>query len=99
LFEKISSAQTAQVRNQLQIRKGLTQLFSEEVLSVLRTMQDRPFSIAHDHMSSCVPWELMQIDDWMPAIVGGLSRQYLADNLSPAKWLERRRHWPIICIL
>jgi CHAT domain-containing protein len=41
----------------------------------------------------------MRIDGWFPAANGGLSRRYVADNLSVAKWLEQRQKSPVLNLL
>lgn len=61
-----------------------------EVMAVLPTMKERPLVVVHDASGSRIPWESLGIDGWSPAVSGGLSRRYAADNLSVAKWLEER---------
>jgi hypothetical protein len=48
--------------------------------------------VVHDAEASRIPWETLCLDQKFPALVGGMSRRYLADDLSVAKWLEQRRH-------
>jgi hypothetical protein len=66
-----------------------------DVLRLLRTMQDRHLVVVHDAEASRIPWETLAIRrgtrHWAPAVQNGLSRRYTAGNLSIAKWLERRR--------
>ena len=45
------------------------------------------------------PWETLNLNGWQPALDCGLSRRYLAENLSIAKWLEERRHDTTLNIL
>jgi CHAT domain-containing protein len=62
------------------------------VLAVLPKMKDRQMVVVHDAPSSQIPWETIQIDNWFPAADVGLSRRYMADDLSVAKWLEKRKY-------
>ncbi len=51
--------------------------------------------LAHDADSSRIPWELLNFgsekEPWFPAVEGGITRKYMAENMSIAKWLEQRR--------
>ncbi len=47
--------------------------------------------VVHDALAARVPWEVLRCGDHVPALEGGVSRRYLAGNLSIAKWLEQRR--------
>jgi pimeloyl-ACP methyl ester carboxylesterase len=47
--------------------------------------------VVHDAEASRVPWETLHVTRGFPALEGGMSRRYLAANLSVAKWLEARR--------
>jgi pimeloyl-ACP methyl ester carboxylesterase len=53
--------------------------------------RDQHLVVVHDAATSRIPWETICIDGWFPAGRRGLSRRYLAENLSVAKWLEQRR--------
>lgn len=44
-----------------------------------------------DSGTSRIPWETLCINGWFPAAVGGMSRQYIADHMPVARWLEQRR--------
>lgn len=66
-------------------------ILAPEVRSILPSMVEHHFIVVHDALSSRIPWELISIDGKHPAVVAGLSRRYIADNLSVAKWLEERR--------
>ncbi len=71
---------------------GLAELvLSEEVLAILPSMREKHLIIAHDAPASRIPWETLNIDGWSPGAEEGLTRKYIADNLSVAKWLEQRR--------
>lgn len=47
--------------------------------------------LVHDFEASRIPWEAIPIGDAPPALVSGITRRYMAQNLSIAKWLETRR--------
>ena len=74
-------------------------VLGERVISVLPAMRDLHLVIVHDAPSSRIPWETIRIGDWVPAANKGLSRRYVAENLSVAKWLEQRRKTPILNLL
>lgn len=72
---------------------GLTSLIlGKDVVAVLEGMEDRRLVVVHDAPSSRIPWETLYLAGRFPALETGMSRRYLADNLSVAKWLEQRRH-------
>lgn len=54
-------------------------------------LADRHLVVVHDLASSRIPWETLVIDGKSPALKQGLSRRYLASNLSVAKWREEQR--------
>jgi pimeloyl-ACP methyl ester carboxylesterase len=62
-----------------------------EVCAVLPQMKDRHLVVVHDSQAAQIPWEMLTIGEWTPAVTGGLSRRYLADHLPVATWLEERR--------
>ncbi len=69
---------------------------SDEALEALAALNDRHVVVVHDAESSRIPWELLAVSGGaqtttLLAKEGGLSRRYVADNLSVAKWLEERR--------
>jgi len=63
----------------------------ERVRAVLGQMKNQHLVVVHDALSSRIPWETLQVNGWAPAISQGVSRRYLATNLSVAKWLEQRQ--------
>ncbi len=69
------------------------------VRAVLATLKDHPLVLVHDATSSRIPWEAIRIGPWSPALGAGMTRRYLAGNLSIAKWLESRRQDPTLDIL
>ena len=74
-------------------------LLADEVITVLQTVGDRHLIVVHDAGASRVPWETLCVNGHFPASAAGLSRQYLADNLSVAKWLEERRQHTMLNLL
>jgi pimeloyl-ACP methyl ester carboxylesterase len=74
-------------------------ILAERVMSVLPSVRNLHLVIVHDAPASRIPWETLRIDGWFPAADGGLSRRYVAENLSVAKWLEQRQKSPILNLL
>jgi pimeloyl-ACP methyl ester carboxylesterase len=74
-------------------------VLSRDILTVLATMRNKHLVVVHDAAASRIPWETMRLDGWVPALSGGLSRRYSADNLSVAKMLEQRKKNPVLKIL
>jgi hypothetical protein len=70
-------------------------VISDEALAALGALKDRHVVVVHDAESSRIPWELLAVPSGQNTALlakdGGLSRRYVADNLSVAKWLEERR--------
>ncbi len=62
----------------------------------LRRILDDPaireshLSVIHDSQAARIPWEALRLGSNAPALARGLSRRYLAQNLSIAKWVEQR---------
>ncbi len=73
-------------------------LLAEEVLDVLGRSAENHLVVVHDAPLSKVPWETLGLAEeagggdgfWFPAAREGMSRRYAAENLSVAKWLEKR---------
>lgn len=63
----------------------------DSIRQALPQYQDRHLIVVHDATSSRLPWETLHLSKWAPALAGGMSHRYLADNLSVAKYLEKRR--------
>ena len=74
-------------------------LLPKDVLTLLATMQDRHVVVVHDRESSQIPWETLVVLRSAPALSGGMSRRYMAGNLSIAKWLEQRRREKTLSVL
>jgi hypothetical protein len=71
-----------------------------DLLAVLDTMRNRHLVVVHDRESSQIPWETLVLSrNITPALVGGMSRRYVAGNLSIAKWLEQRRREKTLSVL
>ena len=66
-------------------------VLGDRVAAVLPEMKARHLVVVHDAPASRIPWETIRIGGWSPAAAAGLSRRYVADNLSVAKWLEGRQ--------
>ncbi len=62
-----------------------------EIASLLQEFRNHPVVVVHDAASSRLPWEAIRIAGRFPAAEAGLSRKYIAENLSVAKWLEQRQ--------
>ena len=74
-------------------------VLTEDITAVLRAMTKRRLVVVLDAPSSRIPWETLRLGDRFPALAAGMSRRYMADNLSVAKWLEKRRHGDRLDIL
>jgi pimeloyl-ACP methyl ester carboxylesterase len=63
-------------------------LFSDELLRALEAEQEGfpHLVLVHDAAASRIPWETIAIKGWRPAVEGGMSRRYLAADLSMARW-------------
>jgi pimeloyl-ACP methyl ester carboxylesterase len=78
-------------------------VLTPDLQTVLTSMRDRHLVVVHDAASSRIPWETISIEAsdhlWSPAKEGGISRRYIAENLSVAKWLEERRQDTLLNLL
>ncbi len=63
----------------------------DSIRQMMPQYQDHHLVIVHDADSSRLPWETLHVKAWAPALGSGMSHRYLADNLSVAKFLEKRR--------
>lgn len=68
------------------------EVLPDRVKQVLLKHRNRHLVVVHDGPSSRLPWETLRFGDWAPALgaEAGMSRRYMADNLSVAKYLEER---------
>ena len=71
----------------------------ESVRKILARYADNPLVVVHDAAASRIPWETISIGDWAPALAGGISHLYEAENLSVAKWLHQRQKDPVLDVL
>jgi len=78
-------------------------VIAEEALAVLAAAKDRHVVVVHDAESSRIPWETVATQvaraDWLFAKEAGVSRRYVADHLSVARWLEERRQDTVLNML
>lgn len=65
-------------------------LLPERVRQAAATLRDNNLVVVHDAAASRIPWETLHIDGMAPALEGGMSRRYLSNKLSIAKWLQAR---------
>ncbi|MFO0875527.1 MAG: CHAT domain-containing protein [Phycisphaerales bacterium] len=65
-------------------------LLHPRIVKFLGEMKGRHLVIVHDSDASRIPWEAIRVGGWTPALDMGISRRYMADNLSIAKYLETR---------
>lgn len=66
-------------------------LLHENVRAALELGRDDPLVLVHDAATSRVPWELLTLGSWSPALRAGLSRRFAAADLSVARFSDRRR--------
>jgi CHAT domain/Cytosol aminopeptidase family, N-terminal domain len=69
------------------------------IAQLLAAHQDRHLAIVHDAETSRMPWELLRFGKWVPALEEGVSRRYMADNLSIVKYLSQRLEQPMVQML
>lgn len=74
-------------------------VLGEDLFHLLGQLKEQHLVVIHDAITSRIPWETLNIQGWLPALDCGLSRRYLAENLSIAKWLEERRQDETLNIL
>lgn len=71
----------------------------ESVRKILARYADNPLVVVHDAAASRIPWETISIGGRAPALAGGISHLYEAENLSVAKWLHQRQQDPVLDVL
>jgi hypothetical protein len=74
-------------------------LLPEPTREALAAVSGSPLVVVHDLAASRWPWETLCIDGWSPACSAGLSRRYVAEDMSVAKWREERRLSPRLELL
>ena len=70
-----------------------------DVISALKGSPGQHLVVVHDADASRIPWETLHFDGRAPALDRGISRRYIAANMSVAKWLEQRRQSPELNLL
>ena len=60
------------------------------VRTELGKSKPRHVAVVHDLETARLPWECLDLDGWIPALTGGMSRRYVADNLAVGRWSEHR---------
>ena len=63
----------------------------DTIAAALKKHLDHHLVVVHDAEASRIPWETLCLDGEFPALKGGISRRYVAEQLAVAKWLEQRR--------
>ncbi len=63
----------------------------KNVRGALELTRNEPLIVVNDAETSRLPWEMLTLGDWSPAIGAGLSRRLSAPNLSVARFSEQRR--------
>lgn len=67
-----------------------TLVLPPDVRSQLDKARTRHVAVVHDLEAARLPWETLQIGDWVPALAGGMSRRYVAADLAVGRWAEHR---------
>lgn len=62
----------------------------ESVRTELAKCKPRHVAVVHDLEAARLPWECLDLDGWIPALTGGMSRRYVANNLAVGRWSEHR---------
>ena len=74
-------------------------IIPSDIQHMMKRDKKQPLVIVHDIESSKIPWETMYIDGAAPALLGGMSRRPVAQNLSVTKWSGGRQQQPILHML
>ena len=98
-LDKISSKNFTFVNLEKFGQKLAQIVLAPDIVTVLTRFPENPLVVVHDAQASLIPWETINFGSFFPAAKGGLSRRYLADNLSVAKWLEHRKYGPRLDVL
>jgi CHAT domain/Cytosol aminopeptidase family, N-terminal domain len=64
----------------------------ESVRDELAKSGKRHIAVVHDLEAARLPWECLELEDWIPALTGGISRRYVASNLAVGRWAEHREN-------
>src|SRR5262245_3749955 len=71
----------------------------EEIQAALAGFGEAHLVVVHDEGASRIPWETLAVAGRALAGGRGISRRYVAQNLSPAKWLADRVTGPTLDVL
>lgn len=63
----------------------------KNVREALELTRNEPLVVVNDAEASRLPWEMLTLGDWSPAMGAGLSRRLSASDLSVARFSEQRR--------
>ena len=74
-------------------------VLSSDVIAALEGSSGLHLVVVHDADASRIPWETFYFGKHAPGLEGGVSRRYVAPNMSIAKWLEERRQSPSLDVL
>jgi pimeloyl-ACP methyl ester carboxylesterase len=74
-------------------------LLPPDVRAALADCSDRPVVVVHDAEGSRFPWEMILSEPRPPALENGVSRRFLTDRLSVAKWRAERQQAPSLNVL
>jgi hypothetical protein len=74
-------------------------LLAPSVRAGLESLPARPLVVVHDREASRVPWEVLRIGTAQPALAAGLSRRYVSDSLSVARWRDDRPAGDVLRVL
>lgn len=70
-----------------------------DVIAAIEGSPRQHIAVVHDADASRIPWETLAVGGRALALDGGVSRRYIAANMSVAKWLEQRRVEPALNVL
>lgn len=66
-------------------------VLTDQVRQALAQNLDTPTVVVHDAGASRIPWELLRVGGDFPALRGGLSHRFEAENLAIAKWMTEHQ--------
>ena len=69
------------------------------VRAALALADSAPLMVVNDDSASRLPWEMLTIGGWTPALRAGLSRRFAASSLAVARFSERRRNDRLLTVL
>lgn len=83
---------TAQGRSLTAVaRKFSSRLFSKATIRSLEQSGRHHLVVVHDSATANVPWELLPLGSWTPALAAGMSRRFLTTSAHAARFAETRR--------